>query len=137
MGFVVISILVAAVLPFVWLLATAWPTSSPAAVARWGPGWDNHDVRASSRQLVGWRRRAHLAQLNGHEAFAPFAAALILTELARVPTTWVRPLAVVYLVLRVFYGICYVADWSLWRTVMWSAAALAVLALFAAALVSA
>ena len=135
MRFVIVSVLIAALWPFVLLLATAWPSRS--TLARWGAGWDNHDVRGSMDRLRGWRRRAHFAQINGHEGFAPFAAAIILAQLAQAPPGWIRGLALAYLVLRGLYGLCYVADWSTWRTTVWIGAALCVLGLYGAALVCA
>jgi uncharacterized MAPEG superfamily protein len=135
MRFVIVSVAAAALLPFVWLLLSGWPSrSSPA---RWGAGWDNHDVPGSIARLQGWRRRAHFAQLNAHEAFAPFAAAMILAELAPAPTTSVHALGAAFLVLRGLHGVCYVADLALWRSLIWFAAAFALLGLFAIALVSA
>jgi uncharacterized MAPEG superfamily protein len=135
MAFVIVSIAAAVLLPFVWLLLSGWPSRTISA--RWGAGWNNHDVPASIARLQGWRRRAHFAQLNAHEAFAPFAAALILAHLTAAPTTWVHALALAFLALRILHGICYLADLALYRSLLWFAAASTVLALFALALATA
>jgi uncharacterized MAPEG superfamily protein len=132
MGFAVLVIAAAALLPFGLLLASAWPSS--ATPSRWGPDWDNHDVRGSMDRLRGWRRRAHFAQINGHEAFAPFAAAMILTQLSHAPSGWVHPLALAFLLLRVLHGIAYVADRPFLRSTSWCCAWLTVLGLFGSAL---
>jgi uncharacterized MAPEG superfamily protein len=134
MGFVIVCVVAAALLPYALLVASGWPSRS--TLARWGPGWDNHDVRGSMDRLRGWRRRAHFAQLNGHEAFAPFAAALILAQLAAAPAFWCRALGVGFLVLRGLHAICYVADWAFLRSTFWCGASLCVLGLFAAAFLS-
>jgi len=134
MRFVIVSVAAAALLPFVWLLLSGWPSQS--LPARWGSGWDNHDVPASIARLQGWRRRAHFAQLNAHEAFAPFAAALILAHLAQAPTIWVHALAAGFLALRGLHGVCYVSNLALGRSLIWFAAAGTVLGLFALAFLS-
>jgi uncharacterized MAPEG superfamily protein len=134
MRFVVVSILVAAVFPFLLLLLTCAP--SRTTLARWGPDWDNRNARASQERLQGWRRRAHFAQLNGHEAFAPFAAAMILAHLTAAPPSWVHPLALTFLGFRGLYSAFYVADWPTFRSIAWCAAAACVLGIFAAALSS-
>jgi uncharacterized MAPEG superfamily protein len=135
MRFVIVCIAIAAVLPFLWVGLTAWP--SRTTLSRWGSGWNNHDVRGSADRLQGWRRRAHLAQQNAHEAFAPFAAALVLAQLAHAPDRWVQPLTVGFLALRGLHGLSYVADRAFLRSTIWSVGAAVVLGLFAVAWIGA
>jgi uncharacterized MAPEG superfamily protein len=130
--FVIGVILAAALLPFVMLLLTGIPAKG--GLTRWGPGWDNRHVRDSIARLGGWRQRAHFAQQNGHEAFPPFAAAVILAHLARASGDEVKLLAGAFLGFRVLYGIFYVADRGVARSAAWWGGALAVLGLFLAAL---
>src|SRR3546814_2363738 len=61
-------ILVAALLPYVW-----------AFVAKRGPRYDNHDPRGwLAKQDDPHARRANAAHLNAFEAFAPFAAGVLM-----------------------------------------------------------
>eukprot|EP01035_Chromulina_nebulosa_P035064 gene35064-47116_t len=50
-------------------------------MAKFGTGgkdFDNAAPRVMLAKLDGWRQRANWAQLNGFEAFPPFAAAVII-----------------------------------------------------------
>ena len=62
-------VLVAALLPYVWV------TIAKSS----GERYDNRDPRGwTARQSNPRVHRANAAQLNGYEAFAPFAAAVVL-----------------------------------------------------------
>ena len=70
-------VLIAAYLPIAW-----------TGMAKFGAGgkdFDNAAPRAMLAKLDGWRQRANWAQLNGFEAFPPFAAAVIIAHLLAVP----------------------------------------------------
>ena len=125
---VVLIVFVAAVLPYLFAIASGLP--SQTAVARWGRGYDNRDPRGSLERLEGWRRRAHFAQLNGHEAFGPFAAAMIFALLSGLARAWLLGLGGAFLLFRVVYGVLYVADRSTGRSVVWWCGVLVVVALF-------
>lgn len=128
MFWTVLEILVAAVLPFVFVAASGLPSSS--ARARWGKGYENRNARESLTQLDGWRKRAHYAQLNGHEAFAPFAAATLCAELTHVDPAWHHGLAIAFFVLRLGHGLAYMADQGFLRSTLWTLGAAAVISLF-------
>jgi uncharacterized MAPEG superfamily protein len=119
-----------------WCIAAAWIviylTKVPVAAAmlRAG-GYDNHHPRAQQAQLSGWGARAVAAHLNGFEAFAPFAAAVLVAHLAGGPTMVVDGLAAAFVASRLLYIVCYLADWATVRSVVWSVGFLATLALFA------
>ena len=49
--------------------------------------YDNHAPRDYLDKLDGWRKRAHWAQLNSFEAFAPFAAGVIIAQQSAVAQT--------------------------------------------------
>jgi uncharacterized MAPEG superfamily protein len=135
MRFTIAMLLVSALLPFVFLLLTAVP--SKVTLARWGQGWDNRNVWSSIERLDGWRRRAHLAQLNAHEAFPPFAVGMLLAQLTGVSLSWVRALSLGFLGFRLLHGGFYVAGQGTLRSSAWVAASLCTLGLFLAALLSA
>ena len=132
MTFTILVILAAGTLPYLLLLLTAIP--SKTALVRYGPSWDNRDVRGSAERLSGWRRRAHAAHLNGMEAFPPFAAAMILSLMANASMASVRPLALGFLAFRVLFSAAYIGDRWILRSSTWFGGIFCLLGLFGVAL---
>ena len=95
--------------------------------------YDNSAPRASVESLPPARRRAYWAQLNGFEAFPPFAAAVIVAHLAAVSQVWIDVLAASFVALRVIYTLLYIHDRPTARSLVWAAAFSCVIALFVAA----
>ena len=112
-------VLAAAVLPFAFTLA-----------AKWSRSYDNAAPRKWLETTTGWRQRAHWVQLNSFEAYPPFAAAVIIAHLCRGPAAGSDALALLYVALRVGYGLCYLANAATLRSVLWFAANLCVIGLF-------
>ena len=112
-------VLVCAVLPYMWV-----------AVAKVRPGYNNRNPRAwagkSENYLV---QRAYAAHLNAFEAFAPFAAGVVLAQLAGVDHGRIALLAVVFIAARVLHGIFYLADVQLLRSLIWMVGFVCVVAL--------
>jgi uncharacterized MAPEG superfamily protein len=104
-------ILAAAVLPYAWY-----------GVARVFAGRiDNHDPRLGMGQLAeGRARRANNAQYNAFEAFAPFAAAVLMAQFAGVDAARISQIAVGFIVLRVLHGLFYVANVQVLRSLVWA-----------------
>ncbi|MCC8364188.1 MAPEG family protein [Lysobacter sp. A6] len=91
-------VLVAAMLPYVWT------TVAKAS----GERYDNRDPRGwLARQTNPRVHRANSAQLNAFEAFAPFAAGVLMAQFAGVPETHVAGLAVAFVVFRLLHGVVY------------------------------
>ena len=84
------------------------------------PGYDNAAPRAFLGKLEGWRARANWAHQNHFEAFAPFAAGVILAELAHAPQSRVDTLAVIFIVLRVTYTFIYISGVAALRSLVWA-----------------
>lgn len=97
-----------------------------------GPRYDNHAPRDWLERLHGWRKRAHWAQLNGFEAFPPFAAGVTVAHLAGAPQGRVDLLAFAWLGFRLAHGAAYLLDYAWTRSVFWSLALLCVAGLFLA-----
>lgn len=116
------SLLAAAVIPYVF-----------AGLAKSRRDFDNARPREWLARAQGWRQRAHWAQLNSHEAFPPFAAAVLVAELTGAAQGWVDALAVGFLLLRLAYGAAYIADRPTLRSTLWTAAFACVAGLFIAA----
>jgi uncharacterized MAPEG superfamily protein len=93
-------------------------------------GVDNHAPRATLAALTGWRQRADWAHRNHFEAFAPFAAAVIVAELAHGAQAKIDLVAGAFIVLRIVYTGLYIADLATLRTIAWSLGFICVLALF-------
>ena len=117
-------ILIAALLPYLW---TAIAKSS-------APRFDNRDPRDwLARQDSPRVRRANAAQLNAFEAFAPFAAAVLMAQFAGVDAGRIALLAMAFVVFRVLHGVFYLANLHLLRTLAWTGGLGCVLALMAQA----
>jgi uncharacterized MAPEG superfamily protein len=115
-------VLAAALLPYVTV-----------AIAKRNRGYDNRLPRDWEARLEGRARRAVAAHQNHFEAFAPFAAAVIIAHLARAPQLPVDVVAGTFIVLRIAYTAAYLADRHLLRSLLWVAGLACVIALFAIA----
>ena len=113
-----------------WMIVVAMFLPYAAVVLAKSGGVDNHAPRATLAALTGWRQRADWAQRNHFEAFAPFAAAVIIAELAHVPPAKIDLAAGAFILLRIVYTALYIADLATLRTITWSLAFICVLALF-------
>jgi uncharacterized MAPEG superfamily protein len=71
-------------------------------------------------QLSGWQKRAHWFQLNSFEAFPAFAAAVLVAVHMQASQVRIDQLAVAFIVFRLAHFVCYLADWSMMRTLVWS-----------------
>jgi uncharacterized MAPEG superfamily protein len=115
-------VLAAALLPYV--------TIGPAKVR---PDFDNRAPRDWEARLDGWRARLHAAHLNAFEAFPPFAAGVIVAQLAHAPQARIDALAVAFVAARLAYAWLYYADKAGLRSLVWSAGFLCVIGLFVVA----
>ena len=75
--------------------------------------------------------RALAAHQNSLEAFPPFAVALIAAVVGGGDPARVHLLAIVWLVARVAYVVCYLADTHLLRSLTWAVGVASVFALMA------
>ncbi|MEJ2580360.1 MAG: MAPEG family protein [Acidobacteriota bacterium] len=124
-----------------WSIVVAWLvvyfTKLPVAVAmQRAGGYDNRLPRAQQARLEGWGARSVAAHKNGFESFAPFAAAVLVAHLGGGPARMIDLLAIVFVIARVGYVICYLADWASLRSAVWSVGFLVTFALFLAPLFS-
>ncbi|HVA12078.1 MAG TPA: MAPEG family protein [Stellaceae bacterium] len=112
------------------ILAAAFLPYLAIVLAKAGGGIDNHAPRRDLAALTGWRRRAEWAHRNHFEAFAPFAAAVIVAELVRGPQAWIDEVAGAFVALRILYTALYLADRAALRSLAWALGFVCVLALF-------
>lgn len=93
-------------------------------------GYDNGMPRQWLAKQTGFRARANAAQANLFESLPFFFAAVIIASLANGPQNKVDALAVGFVVARIAYLICYVANWPATRSIVWLAGIVCVVAIF-------
>ena len=108
------------------------------ATAKFGGGrrmsvTENAAPRDFLAGVSGLQKRADWAQQNAFEAFPIFAAAVIIAHLAGAAQGRVDLLAVLWVVARLVYGVCYLADWATLRSLTWFAAVVCVVGMFVSA----
>jgi uncharacterized MAPEG superfamily protein len=81
--------------------------------------YDNAAPRDFLSRMEGWRARANWAHHNHFEAFAPFAAAVIMAELAHAAQARIDTLAVIFIMLRIAYTFIYIGGVPTVRTLVW------------------
>ncbi len=82
--------------------------------------FDNHQPRAWLARQEGFRARANAAQQNSWEALAVFSAAVFTSQIAHAPRGLCDTLAVAFIVARLLYLGCYLADLATLRTTVWT-----------------
>ena len=106
-----------------------------AGIAKTGfKDYDNHDPRAWLARTTGFRARANAAQANSFEAFPFFASGVLLALHAGVDSARVDALAVAFVLARLAYIACYVADLATLRSLVWTVGMGCVVALHVQAL---
>ncbi|MCC7535462.1 MAG: MAPEG family protein [Deltaproteobacteria bacterium] len=95
-------------------------------------GYDNRDPREQQARLTApWAKRASAAHANAFEAFAPFAAAVLVAHVAGADPTWATILALVHVGARTIYPFLYVAGIGTARSLVWMVGTTATAALMA------
>lgn len=112
-------VLAAAFLPYPFTLA-----------AKWSRRFNNRAPREYLEATTGWQKRSHWVQLNSFEAFPAFAAAVIVNHVVLGANATADVLAVVFIALRIAYGLFYIGDLALLRSIAWMAASLCIVSLF-------
>ena len=121
------SMIVAAMLPFV---CAAVAKKGMIGVARKQGGYDNHLPRAWLARQTDWRARANAAQANSFEALPFFMGAVNIAHQLGAGQTALDLLALLWVLLRLFYIVTYVADQPTARSAVWGAAFAVNIAIF-------
>jgi uncharacterized MAPEG superfamily protein len=95
-----------------------------------GPNFDNHDPRGWLEKQSGRARRADMAHRNHFEAFPFFAAAVLTATHLAAPQARINELAVVFIVFRVLYTVCYLTDRPTIRSLCWTVSFLSTIGIF-------
>jgi uncharacterized MAPEG superfamily protein len=108
---IVYLILIACLLPYVF-----------SFISRLAGGFqvkDNQHPRDFLAQTTGLAARANAAQQNSFEGLPLFIAAILMAEYMVVSQSIIMTFGIAYLVLRVIYGVCYLANWATLRSIVW------------------
>ncbi|MDQ8952645.1 MAPEG family protein [Acinetobacter rudis] len=81
---------------------------------------DNQNPRGFLANTTGLAARANAVQQNSFESLPLFIASVLLAEYMVIPQFMIMMLGIAYIVLRILYGICYLANWSSLRSVVWA-----------------
>jgi uncharacterized MAPEG superfamily protein len=82
--------------------------------------FDNANPRDPGFYRPGIAARALGAHLNGIEAFAFFAAAVLLAEFRHAPQHWIDLLAGIFVGIRLLFVLAYLGNWPTTRTLLWN-----------------
>ena len=108
---IVYLIIIACLLPYVF-----------AVVAKMAGGFkreDNQNPREFLAKTTGLAARAYAVQQNSFESLPLFIAAVLMAEYMVIPQVVVMMFGIAYIVLRIIYGICYLANWATLRSIVW------------------
>lgn len=111
LGSTIKAMMVACILPFVWAMATKKLGGFKLK--------DNSQPRDFLSQLSGMAARANAAQANSYESLPMFLAGVLLALYTFVPQIVVNGYAWAYVILRVLFGLCYIFDWVILRSITW------------------
>jgi uncharacterized MAPEG superfamily protein len=93
--------------------------------------YDNANPRQWLAQQTGFRARANAAQANLFESLPLFFAAVIIAHIANAPQPRIDLLAIGFVIARIAYLICYIANWPTARSIVWVLGLGCVIAIFA------
>ena len=108
---IVYLIIIACLLPYVFTV-----------VAKMAGGFkreDNQNPREFLAKTTGLAARANALQQNSFESLPLFIAAVLMAEYMVIPQVVVMMFGIAYIVLRIIYGICYLANWATLRSIVW------------------
>lgn len=109
---IVYLILIACLIPYVFTIIAKMTGGFTAE--------DNHHPRHFLAKTTGLSARANAVQQNSFESLPLFIAAILIAEyMVVIPDSVIMKFGVAYLVLRLLYGICYLANWATLRSVIW------------------
>jgi len=80
--------------------------------------------------LEGFRQRANWTQMNTHESIPAFMAAVIIAHQIGGDQSLIDGLAIAYIISRLVYGVLYMMDLGILRTLVWTVSLLCILGMF-------
>ncbi len=92
--------------------------------------YDNSMPRQWLAKQTGFRARANAAQANLFESLPFFFAAVIIASIANAPQARVDLLAIGFVIARIAYLVCYIANWPTTRSIVWLLGLIFVITIF-------
>ena len=92
--------------------------------------YDNSMPRQWLAKQTGFRARANAAQANLFESLPFFFAAVIIAHIEHAPQSTVDFLALGFVIARIAYLICYIANWPTARSIVWLFGLICVITIF-------
>lgn len=108
---IILMIIVACLLPYVFTLIAKSKGGFQAK--------DNQNPREFLAKTTGLSARANAVQQNSFESLPLFIAAILMAEYMVVPERFILTLGWAYIIFRVIYGICYLANLATLRSIIW------------------
>lgn len=108
----VLVLMIMCILPILWSWVSGFYRSKQEG------GVDNKHPRQQNQSLTGAGARAVAAQANAWEALMVYAAALLAVTIAGVPAADYAMLTLVFLLLRVIHGVCYIINQDILRSIV-------------------
>ena len=112
------------------LIAAVIPLVAIGIAKAGGERYNNRHPRVWLDKQQGYRARAAAAESNSFEAFPFFAAAVIIAHLTSAPQGRLDLLAIVFVVARTVYVVCYLVDWHWARSLVWTIGFVACVVIF-------
>ena len=92
--------------------------------------YDNSMPRQWLAKQTGFRARANAAQANLFESLPFFFAAVVIAHIEHAPQATVDFLALGFVIARIAYLICYIANWPNARSIVWLLGLICVITIF-------
>jgi uncharacterized MAPEG superfamily protein len=92
--------------------------------------YDNSMPREWLAKQTGFRARANAAQANLFESLPFFFAAVIIASMSGAPQAKLDLLAIGFVIARIAYLICYIANWPTMRSIVWLMGLICVITIF-------
>ena len=108
---IIYLILIACLLPYVFAMIAKKTAGFKAK--------DNQHPRDFLAKTTGLAARANAAQQNSFESLPLCIAAILMAEYMVISQTVIMTFGMAYIVLRILYGICYLANWATLRSIVW------------------
>ncbi len=118
----IIAMMIACALPFVFAMIAKAIGGFKAS--------DNAQPRTFLQKLTGLPARAHAVQQNSYESLPMFLASVTVAMIFFVPQIAINYLACLYVAIRIGYGIAYLLNLALFRSILWTLSMACIFMLF-------
>ena len=92
--------------------------------------YDNSMPRQWLAKQTGFRARANAAQANLFESLPFFFAAVIIAHIENAAQSTIDLLAIGFVIARIAYLICYIANWPTTRSIVWLLGLICIITIF-------